>query len=143
MIREVRRLRDEISEKKLAISTVTKGIPFNKIEVRPDDQLPPNSFQSLLTSPSKKPSVSLPLPYAQDSPALNSASLAAAALQAQRQLEGISSAKNTTRLLPIIENGGIAVGNGSGPPRGGVRTEAQTRLFFGNGGGGNGNGNFR
>ncbi|XP_040579428.1 uncharacterized protein [Lepeophtheirus salmonis] len=37
---EVKRLREEISEKKLAITTVTKGIPSNRIEVRPEFQLP-------------------------------------------------------------------------------------------------------
>ncbi len=41
----MRRLREEISDKKTAISTVTKGIPFTKLEVRPEDQLPPSSFQ--------------------------------------------------------------------------------------------------
>jgi len=40
----VRKLREEISVKKTAITTVTKGIPFNRIEVRPQDQLPPQSF---------------------------------------------------------------------------------------------------
>jgi len=40
----VRKLREEISVKKTAIATVTKGIPFNRIEVRPEDQLPPQSF---------------------------------------------------------------------------------------------------
>ena len=41
--RQVRKLRDEISDKKTLITTVTKGIPFNKIEVRPQDQLPKHS----------------------------------------------------------------------------------------------------
>ena len=41
--RQVRKLRDEISEKKTLITTVTKGIPFAKIEVRPQDQLPKHS----------------------------------------------------------------------------------------------------
>ena len=36
-------MRDEISEKKTLITTVTKGIPFAKIEVRPQDQLPKHS----------------------------------------------------------------------------------------------------
>ncbi len=40
----MRRLREEISDKKTAISTITKGIPFTKLEVRPEDQLPPSSF---------------------------------------------------------------------------------------------------
>lgn len=40
----MRLLREEISDKKTAISTITKGIPFTKLEVRPDDQLPPSSF---------------------------------------------------------------------------------------------------
>ena len=62
---EVRRLREEISEKRLAIYTVTKGIPFNRLEVRPEDQIPQNSFEKLLSSPSKKPSVAVPLPYMQ------------------------------------------------------------------------------
>ena len=39
----MRKLRDEISDKKTLITTVTKGIPFNKIEVRPQDQLPKHS----------------------------------------------------------------------------------------------------
>ena len=63
---EVRRLREEISEKRLAIYTVTKGIPFNRLEVRPEDQIPQNSFEKLLSSPSKKPSVAVPLPYMQE-----------------------------------------------------------------------------
>ena len=41
--RQVRKLRDEISDKKTLITTVTKGIPFNKIEVRPQGQLPKHS----------------------------------------------------------------------------------------------------
>ena len=41
--KQVRKLRDEISEKKTLITTVTKGIPFAKIEVRPQDQLPKHS----------------------------------------------------------------------------------------------------
>ena len=41
--RQVRTLRDEISDKKTLITTVTKGIPFNKIEVRPQGQLPKHS----------------------------------------------------------------------------------------------------
>ena len=61
----MRRLREEISEKRLAIYTVTKGIPFNRLEVRPEDQIPQNSFEKLLSSPSKKPSVAVPLPYMQ------------------------------------------------------------------------------
>ena len=39
----MRKLRDEISDKKTLITTVTKGIPFNKIEVRPQGQLPKHS----------------------------------------------------------------------------------------------------
>ena len=61
----MRRLREEISEKRLAIYTVTKGIPFNRLEVRPEDQIPQNSFEKLLSSPSKKPSLAVPLPYMQ------------------------------------------------------------------------------
>ena len=38
--REVKRLREEISVKKTAVTTATKGIPANKIEVRPQDQQP-------------------------------------------------------------------------------------------------------
>ena len=38
--REVRRLRQLISEKKTTITTVTKGIPMTKIEVRPMEQQP-------------------------------------------------------------------------------------------------------
>jgi hypothetical protein len=36
----VKRLRQLISEKKTTITTVTKGIPFNKLEVRPMEQQP-------------------------------------------------------------------------------------------------------
>jgi hypothetical protein len=85
---------------------VTKGIPFSKIEVRPEDQIPQNSFEKMqllsLSSPSKKASVSLPLPYTNVSPVMNSGSLAAAAMQAQRQLEGISSAKNRDGIHQIV-----------------------------------------
>lgn len=38
--REVKRLRQLISEKKTTITTVTKGIPFTKLEVRPTEQQP-------------------------------------------------------------------------------------------------------
>lgn len=38
--REVKRLREEISVKKTAVTTATKGIPANKIEVRPTEQQP-------------------------------------------------------------------------------------------------------
>jgi len=38
--KEVRQLRQIISEKKTTITTVTKGIPFSKLEVRPQEQQP-------------------------------------------------------------------------------------------------------
>jgi len=37
---EVRFLRQLISEKRITITTVTKGVPFTKLEVRPLDQIP-------------------------------------------------------------------------------------------------------
>ena len=49
--REVRRLRDEISIKKSTVSTVTKGVPVNKIEVRPQEQLPQFSGPRNLINP--------------------------------------------------------------------------------------------
>ncbi len=62
-------LREEISDKKTAISTITKGIPFTKLEVRPDDQLPPTSFNlggprgpAGLPVPTSKASMIVPLP---------------------------------------------------------------------------------
>lgn len=36
----MKKLRDEISVKKTAVTTATKGIPVNKIEVRPQEQQP-------------------------------------------------------------------------------------------------------
>ena len=63
--REVRRLREEISQKKTAIATVTKGIPFNKIEVRPTEQLPVPSYvpQPPTGAAAKTSTVSLPPPF--------------------------------------------------------------------------------
>ena len=49
--REVRRLRDEISVKKSAIVTATKGIPANKIEVRPQEQQPQYSGPTMSINP--------------------------------------------------------------------------------------------
>ena len=49
--REVRRLRDEISVKKSAIVTATKGIPSNKIEVRPQEQQPQYSGPTMSINP--------------------------------------------------------------------------------------------
>ena len=51
MEREVRRLRDEISVKKSAIVTATKGIPANKIEVRPQEQQPQYSGPTMSINP--------------------------------------------------------------------------------------------
>lgn len=101
--RDVRRLREMISEKKTSITTVTKGIPFNKIEVRPNDQLPTHTCPTV-PSPTKqqqiphKTSISLPPPptgvHIHPKP-----SLAAGALTFEAQfMTGIGS-------LPHIQSG--------------------------------------
>ena len=51
---EVRGLRDHISDLKIQISTITKGIPMSKIELR-EEKKPPTSSESGRASPSKQP----------------------------------------------------------------------------------------
>jgi len=76
--RDVRRLREEISSKKTAVAMVTKGIPFNRIEVRPEDQLPPQSFGQTQHQLATVPALAVALAEAMP-PATVAAAAAAAA----------------------------------------------------------------
>lgn len=56
--REVRQLRDKISDLKIQISTITKGIPMSKIELR-DDKKPGGPKPDSNPTPAAKLSTSL------------------------------------------------------------------------------------
>ena len=92
-------MREEISEKKTAITTVTKGIPFSKIEVRPEDQLPPTSFHPP-SSPSKT-SVALPTHPFSRQDVMATPSIAAGAFSSSRSMGNF----NGLSTLPHIPNG--------------------------------------
>ena len=89
---------------------MTKGIPFTKIEVRPDDQLPKQSYQQL-SPPSTKTSISFPSPFF---PVPATPSVAAGALSAAQQ-RALSA-----ELAAATESGGNSslprIGNGLPPP---------------------------
>ncbi|XP_059090636.1 uncharacterized protein LOC131886355 isoform X2 [Tigriopus californicus] len=124
--RMVRKLREEISEKKTAITTVTKGIPFNKIEVRPEDQIPQPSFHPLPSNnkPSTKIGPRKPV-YHPATPSVAAGTLSAA----QRQFSGAGLRQG---LLPALPNGGFRGANTSkkeGGPGSPTKTLSRTQTI--------------